>query len=146
MFYSPSASRPVINANNELSSRRPSLPHVYDDLPVSSPSGARRPRSAGQNAELEPLRVPSVPRKLRSKYLLLNLFRKAGDTSTAGNNTPESPHTRPQPLFLVSPPRRVIHKASSMGILIGMMRAGNLRKAELVDAGTCICTPCCGRF
>jgi hypothetical protein len=71
------------------SARRPSLPHIYDDLPVHFPSSSCRPRSAGQDAGPEPLRVPSVPRKLGSKYSLLNLFRKAADT-TASSSTPES--------------------------------------------------------
>ena len=70
-FYPPSASRPDINANHELSSRRPTLPHIYDDLPIPSPSNFHRPRSAGQDAEPEPLRVPSDPSKLGSNYSLL---------------------------------------------------------------------------
>jgi len=40
-FYAPSASRPNTTANNETSTRRPSLPHIYDDLPVPSPSSSR---------------------------------------------------------------------------------------------------------
>jgi hypothetical protein len=67
-----------------------SLPHVYDDLLVPSPSTSRRPRLAGQDPEPAPFRVPSIPRKLGSEYLLLNLFRKAVYT-TAGTSIPESP-------------------------------------------------------
>ena len=69
-LYPTPASRPDINTNNELSSRWPSLLHIYDDLPVPSPSSSHRPRSAAQDSELEPLHIPSIPYKLGSKYLL----------------------------------------------------------------------------
>jgi hypothetical protein len=65
-FYAPSASQPDTTANDETSTRRPSLPHIYDDLPVSSPSSSRRPRLAGKHTKPEPLRVSSVPRKIGS--------------------------------------------------------------------------------
>jgi hypothetical protein len=83
-----------VDANDDSSSRRPSLPHIYDGLPV--PSGSKWPRSAGQDAEPEPSRAPSGQRKLGSKYSLLNLFRKAGDTPNAGgHSTPDSPYNAP---------------------------------------------------
>jgi hypothetical protein len=65
---------PDVDANDNSSSRRPSLPHIYDDLTV--PPRSKRPRSARQDAEPEPPRAPSVQRKLGSKYSLLNLFAK----------------------------------------------------------------------
>jgi hypothetical protein len=74
----------------QTTSRRPSLPHIYDGLPV--PSGSKRHRSAGQDAEPEPPRAPSGQRKLGSKYSLLNPFSKAGDTPNAGHSTPDSPY------------------------------------------------------
>jgi hypothetical protein len=62
--------------NDELAPRRPSLPHIYNELPVPSHSiCSRRPRSAGQDAAPEPPYAPTT-RQLGSKYLLLNLFRK----------------------------------------------------------------------
>jgi hypothetical protein len=41
------------DANDDSSSRRSSLPHICNDLLV--PSSSKRPRSAGQDAEPEPL-------------------------------------------------------------------------------------------
>ncbi|KIM73136.1 hypothetical protein PILCRDRAFT_733565 [Piloderma croceum F 1598] len=41
--------RADVDANDNSTSRRPSLPHMYDGLPV--PSGSKRPQSAGQDAE-----------------------------------------------------------------------------------------------
>jgi hypothetical protein len=107
------------------------------------------------DAEPEPLRVLSVPRKLGSKYSLLNLSIKAGDTrpgilrshnhscSSLSNQSQirdasfhtlwfesSSSHSSLsakahngviQVLCLersLSPPRRVVHKASSTSILI----------------------------
>jgi hypothetical protein len=61
-------------------STRSSLPHIYDNLPVPSPSSSLRPGLTGQDAEPEPLRVPSVSRKLGSRYSPLNLFGKAGES------------------------------------------------------------------
>ena len=84
------------------SQRRPSLPHIYDlPLPSSSSSPGRRPRSAGQDAEPDPPRPPP-PRKLGSKYSLLNLFRKGGDTpESSPYNNPSSiastPSASPSP-------------------------------------------------
>jgi hypothetical protein len=80
------ASRPDVDANDDISASRSSLPHIYDDLPVPLPSNSRRPRSAGRDAE--PLRVPSVSRKLGSEYSLSNLFGKAANAN-AGNSTPK---------------------------------------------------------
>jgi hypothetical protein len=61
-------------------STQSSLPHIYDNLPVPSPSSSLRPGLTGQDAEPEPLRVPSVSRKLGSRYSPLNLFGKAGES------------------------------------------------------------------
>jgi len=92
--------------NSLSSSRRPSLPHIYNDLPLPplpSPSTrtTRRPRSAGQDASsptTEPSSAPRAPpRKLGSKYSLLNLFRKAGD------NSPESPYVHSSWSFSTPP-------------------------------------------
>jgi hypothetical protein len=55
-----------IDVNNEISGKRLSLQHIHNNL--------------GQDVEPEPLRVHSVLHNLGSKYSLLNLFRKAGDT------------------------------------------------------------------
>jgi hypothetical protein len=79
-----------VDANDDSSLRRPSLPYIYDDLPI--PSGSKRPRSAGQDAESEPPRAPSGQRKLGSKYSLLNLFRKTSDTPNGGHSAPDSPY------------------------------------------------------
>jgi len=54
-------------SKDELPPRRPSLPHIYNELPVPShPTNSQRPRSAGQEAEPEPPRAPTT-RKLGSK-------------------------------------------------------------------------------
>jgi hypothetical protein len=86
--------------NNEVSPRRPSLLHIYGELPVPSSSTSRRPWLAGQDAEPEPLRVPA--RKLGSKYLLLNLFRKAGEMPNTGFSTPESPYNPSSSIYTPS--------------------------------------------
>jgi hypothetical protein len=79
------------------SSRRHSLPYIYNELPLLPPlspsttTRTRRPHSADQDtspasttATKPSSSFPCAPHKLSSKYSLLNLFRKAGD------NTPES--------------------------------------------------------
>ena len=76
---------------DELSLKRPSLPHIYDDVPTPH-SNPRRRRSAGQDAELEPPCAPSVPCKLGSKYFHLNLFRRAAETPNAGRSMLGSPY------------------------------------------------------
>jgi hypothetical protein len=70
-FYPPSASRADIKANDEVSARRPSFPHVYDVLPVSLAFqrsqtligyGPHRPTEAQiQVLTLEPSTPPSSP-------------------------------------------------------------------------------------
>ena len=91
--------------NSIDASRRPSLPHVFAAPPrgseVTNPGNsylngdARRPRSAGTDAEREEEDAQSIfPRnvsgkRLGSKYSLMNMFRKAhGDTST-GTTSPD---------------------------------------------------------
>ena len=80
-----------VDTNDKLSSRCPSLPHIYDGLAISS-SSSWRPCLVRQDAEPEPKRALSTLCKLVSKYSLLNLFRKASDSPNAGHSTPESPY------------------------------------------------------
>ena len=73
--------------------RRPSLPHTHEEgssqsqvwrSPFSSAS-SRRPSSAGTGASEGGGSVRTTPRKLGSKYSLLNLFKKAsGEGESAG--------------------------------------------------------------
>jgi hypothetical protein len=142
-----------MNANNKLSSRRSSLrismtTCPFPRLPVVSP------RSAGQHAEPKPLRVPH---KLESKYSPLNLSRSPWSSWVDPPNSPlehtrmrvktqPTPHLQLLLHFLVSPPHRVVPKAGSAGVLIGMGEGEGEDDGELVDGETCICTPCCGRY
>ncbi|KAH9839437.1 uncharacterized protein C8Q71DRAFT_749520 [Rhodofomes roseus] len=90
-------SSPEVSAAPESSSRRPSLPDVFDPaqtMPMSrrshagSGSSSRRPRSAGNDAE-----QPTVGRRVKGKVSLLSIFKK-GDASI----TPEaSPGHAPSP-------------------------------------------------
>jgi hypothetical protein len=74
-FYPTKPDNEITAVDNGFSSIRPSLPHIYNELPVPSPSTSlRRPRSAGQDAQPEPPRAPT--RKLGSKHSFMNLFRK----------------------------------------------------------------------
>jgi hypothetical protein len=58
-------------------------------------------------------RVPSGQCKLGSKYLLLNLFRKAGDTPNAGHSTYNALSTPSIPSASPSPALGTIHLPSS---------------------------------
>jgi hypothetical protein len=73
------------DADNDSSSRQLLLPYIYGDSPVLSSS--KRPRSAGQDIEPEPLRVPISQHKLESKYSFLNVFCKASDIPNAVHMT-----------------------------------------------------------
>ena len=99
--------------NSIDASRRPSLPHVFAAPPRSSEvtnhgssylnGDARRPRSAGTDAEREEEDAQSTfPRnisgkRLGSKYSLMNMFRKAhGDTSTGATSPDFRPGSSPK--------------------------------------------------
>ncbi|KAF9222600.1 hypothetical protein BS17DRAFT_735416 [Gyrodon lividus] len=104
----PPSSDPILGDNSPYSAsqtmpfqsdRQPSLPQVFDELPIrpSSFSRSRRPRSAGTGAEL-------TPRKLNSKLSLLSLFKKSnidGSSSSVASvpeshaRTPSSPSSIP---------------------------------------------------
>jgi hypothetical protein len=80
------------NINLASESRRPSLPHIHEHChnaphPVHARK-SRRPRSAGTDAEDNP--VQSTGRRLGTKYSLLNMLRKSTDTPPE-----DSPLTRP---------------------------------------------------
>jgi hypothetical protein len=87
------------HSSEDVSSRRPSLPHIFEDVPkkpVPSPHyTSRRPRSARTGAAPQ----PTPTRKLSTKYSLLHLFRKLGDSSSS--LTPERP--TPECSFSASP-------------------------------------------
>jgi hypothetical protein len=118
------------HSSDDVSSRRPSLPHIFEDTPkkpkTTSKAHTRRPRSAGTDAESHQTTTPAAPatttttttatptRKLSTKYSLLNLFRRPGESSSSptpersfsasptpgtGANTPStSPQQLPQSL------------------------------------------------
>ncbi|KAG0704742.1 hypothetical protein DFH29DRAFT_827550 [Suillus ampliporus] len=75
--------QPPESAPPDLSGRRPSLPHIYDEQPQrpSLPKTSRRPRSAGTGAEATP------PRKLNSKLSLLSLFKKSNVDGSSSSVT-----------------------------------------------------------
>lgn len=89
----------------DLSTRRPSLPHIMQSDPSPQPrkpfADNQRPRSAGEGPE-EAISVPSIKtsRRLPSKVSLLNLFRKG---QSEDNNSNTSLPISDVPSFSTSP-------------------------------------------
>ncbi|PFH52084.1 hypothetical protein AMATHDRAFT_57929 [Amanita thiersii Skay4041] len=93
-------------------SRRPSLPHIFHSPPrsrkPSNPSSnssithARRPRSAGTDAEREDENSATQARnnlgkRLGTKYSLMNMFKKAHVDTVSQGNSNAAPDPRPGP-------------------------------------------------
>jgi hypothetical protein len=65
--------------NDDLAPRRPLLPHIYYDLPLSSHSipTSRRSRSTGQDADPSPLQTAPLTRKTRVQILVIEYIQES---------------------------------------------------------------------
>ncbi|KAJ7125005.1 hypothetical protein C8R44DRAFT_128809 [Mycena epipterygia] len=121
-FYSNSPSPSPIDPG----SRRPSLPQITYPAPpavnrktsLATRANPRRPRSAGTDADRE-ADVPrgGAPRKLGSKYSLLNMFKK-GQTEASGSGVPlERTGTQSSTLSSSAiPPASALSSSSSVAL------------------------------
>ncbi|KAG1742106.1 hypothetical protein EDB19DRAFT_1702019 [Suillus lakei] len=112
---SGSSEQDVLQPQDSPSSgRRPSLPHIYDELPQRPPlpKTSRRPRSAGTGAEATP------PRKLNSKLSLLSLFKKSNvDASSSSVTSVSEPSINSPPSSSPVPVPGTASPASQVAII-----------------------------